>query len=102
MTALGGYPSRFAAGWTLFVLFLANVLNVGDRTLLGVVTEPVKRELLLTDTQMSLANGLLFVSFNLVCGLIIARWVDRGNRRLILSAGIALWSIAKVCRFCRG
>jgi MFS family permease len=83
-----------AAGWTLFVLFLVNVLNVGDRTLLGVVTEPVRIELALSDTQMSLANGFLFVLFNLVGGLVIARFVDRGNRKRILALGVAAWSIA--------
>jgi MFS family permease len=83
-----------AAGWTLFLLFLTNVFNVGDRTLLGVVTEPVRHELTLSDTQTSLANGLLFILFNIVCGLFIARLVDRGNRKRILALGIAGWSIA--------
>jgi len=86
--------SAIAAGWTLSLLFLANVLNVGDRMLLGVVTEPVRRDLSLSDTQMALANGLLFVLFNLVAGLFIARLADRGNRVRILTVGIALWSLA--------
>jgi MFS family permease len=86
--------SPIAAGWILFLLFLANVLNVGDRMLLGVVTEPVRRDLALSDTQMALANGLLFVLFNLVAGLFIARLVDRGNRVRILAIGIAGWSIS--------
>ena len=55
----------------MFILFLVNVMNIGDRTLLGVVTEPVRKELFLSDTQMSLANGFLFVLFNLVGGLVI-------------------------------
>ena len=53
-----------AAGWTLAVLFLTNFLSVADRALLGVVTEPVRLDLGLSDTQISLANGLLFVGFN--------------------------------------
>jgi len=76
------------------MLFLVNAFNVGDRTLLGVVTEPVRLELELSDTQMSLANGFLFVLFNLVGGLVIARFVDRGNRKRILAVGLAGWSIA--------
>jgi MFS family permease len=86
--------SPSAAVWTLFVLFLVNAVNVGDRTLLGVVTEPVRLDLHLSDTQMSLANGFLFVLFNLVGGLVIARFVDRGNRKFILALGLAGWSIA--------
>ncbi|HTM96352.1 MAG TPA: MFS transporter, partial [Croceibacterium sp.] len=74
MNAARGSVSTAAAGWTLFVLFLTNVFNVGDRTLLGVVTEPVRLELSLSDTEISLASGFLFVLFNLVGGLFIARF----------------------------
>ncbi len=82
------------AAWTLTVLFLANFLSVADRALLGVVTEPVRMELGLSDTEMSLANGFLFVAFNLVAGIFIARFVDRGNRKKILIFGVVGWSLA--------
>ena len=79
-------------GYTLLLLALANFLNVADRSLLGIVVDPVKYELGLTDTQMSIVSGTAFVLFNLIMGIFIARWVDRGNRKLILTIGIALWS----------
>jgi MFS family permease len=94
MTAAPRGVTIAAACWTLFLLFAANVLNVGDRMLLGVVTEPVRHDLGLSDTQMALANGFLFVVFNLVAGVFIARLADRGNRVRILAVGIAGWSIA--------
>lgn len=80
------------AGYTLFLLFLANFLNVADRALLGIVVDPVKADLHLTDTQMSIVSGTAFVLFNLLVGIFIARWVDHGNRKRILVLGIALWS----------
>jgi MFS family permease len=80
--------------WVLVLLFLANILNTGDRGLLGMVTEQVRGELSLSDTQMSLANGLFFTVFNLVGGLFLSRMIDRGNRTRILAFGIAGWSIA--------
>jgi MFS family permease len=86
--------STTAACWTLFVLFLTNVFNVVDRTLLGVVTEPVRIELSLSDTEISLASGFLFVLFNLAGGLFIARFIDLGNRKRILAMGLAGWSLA--------
>jgi len=86
--------SRATALWALCLLFVANVLNTGDRALLGVVTEQVRGELSLSDTQMSLANGLFFTVFNLVGGLFLSRLIDRGNRTRILALGIAGWSIA--------
>lgn len=86
--------SRRTALWALLLLFLANVLNTADRGLLGVVTEQVRGELLLSDTQLSLANGLFFTVFNLVGGLFLSRLIDRGNRMKILALGIAGWSVA--------
>jgi MFS family permease len=83
-----------AAVWALAVLFLANVFNQGDRMLFGVVVEPIRQELLLSDTQLSLASGLFFVLFNLIGGLFISRFIDRGNRVRILAAGVAGWSLA--------
>ena len=83
-----------AARWMLLLLVLANVLSVGDRMLLGVVTEPIRLELALSDVQMSLANGLFFVLFHLGGGFVVARLVDRGNRKRILAIGIAVWSLA--------
>lgn len=90
----GAGVSGVVAGWTLCILFLSNLVSVADRALLGVVTEPVRLDLGLSDTQMSLANGLLFVAFNLGAGLFIARMVDRGNRKRILAVGVLGWSLA--------
>jgi len=80
--------------YALLLLFLSNLLNAGDRALLGIVVDPVKADLDLSDTAMSLVTGTAFVLFNLFVGLFIARWVDRGNRKHILLLGMALWSAA--------
>jgi MFS family permease len=87
-------PTVAGSWWALFVLFLANIFNQGDRILFGTVVDPIGRELAISDTQMSLASGLLFVLFNLIGGLFIARFVDRGNRVRILAIGVAGWSLA--------
>lgn len=83
---------RFRSSYYLFLLFLANLLNIADRSLLGIVVDPVRADLRLSDTEISIVSGTAFVLFNLVVGLFIARWVDRGNRKLILILGVALWS----------
>jgi hypothetical protein len=80
-TATGAKADRgWVPGYTLFLLFMSNVLNYSDRALLGIVVDPVKADLRLTDTQMSIVSGTAFVIFNLLVGIFIARWVDRGNR----------------------
>lgn len=84
--------SGLVAAYGLTLLFLANMFNYADRALLGIVVEPIRKELMLNDTQISIISGFAFSIFYLVAGVAIARWVDRGNRRLILMLGIALWS----------
>jgi len=87
-------PVPAASYWALAVLFLVNVFNQGDRMLFGVVVEPIRRDLSLSDTQLSLVGGLFFVLFNLVAGLFLARAIDRGNRVRILALGVVVWSLA--------
>lgn len=94
MNAPAAAKAPASSYWALFVLFLANIFNVGDRIIFGVVVQPIKTELVLSDTQMSLASGLFFVLFNLVGGLFIARMVDRGNRIRVLAFGVVAWSVA--------
>ena len=83
-----------AAAYALALLLFANVFNYADRALLGIVVEPIRKELNLNDTEISIISGLAFSLFFLIAGIAIARWVDRGNRRLILVLGIAIWSLA--------
>lgn len=87
-------PSAMIAAYGLAVLFLANLLNFADRALLGIVVEPIRKELGLSDTEISLVTGVSFSVVYLVAGIAIARWVDRGKRRLILVLGVILWSAA--------
>lgn len=87
-------PGRWAATYTLILLLLVNIINYADRALLGIVVEPIRKELMLSDTEISIVSGFAFAMFFLIAAIGIARWVDRGNRRLILAIGIALWSMA--------
>lgn len=89
-------PSGLVAAYTLFLLLLVNVINYADRALLGIVVEPIRKELLLSDTEISIVSGFAFALFFLLAAIGIARWVDKGNRRLILAIGVALWSAATV------
>jgi MFS family permease len=84
--------SRRYAVLVLALLVLANVFAVADRGIMGILLEPMKRELAVSDAAMSLLTGAAFVLFYSLFGIPIARWCDVGNRRIILAAGIAVWS----------
>lgn len=75
------------------VLTLAYVLSFIDRQILSLLVEPMKRDLGLTDVQVSLLQGLAFASIYCVAGLPLGRAADQFNRRNIILWGIASWSV---------
>jgi MFS family permease len=87
------YPP-ISKGWqAVGVLALATVFAFVDRHLLYILSEPVKQTLDVTDTQISLLQGMAFVIFYALFGLPIGRLVDRRNRRNIVIAGVIAWSL---------
>ncbi|MFC4311751.1 spinster family MFS transporter [Steroidobacter flavus] len=80
--------------WTMLaVLFLVSTVSNVDRQIMTVAIEPIKAEFHATDTQMGLLTGIAFALFYATLGLPIARWADRGNRKLIITISITFWSI---------
>ena len=86
--------------YTLAVLTLANVSGLLDRQVVALLVEPLKRDLLLSDTQVSLLMGLSFALFYSVLGLPVGVLVDRYSRRRIVAIGAVLWSgMTVLCGF---
>lgn len=86
-------PSLTRAWFAVAVLTLANVSGAVDRQILSLLVDPIKRDLHVSDTQVSLLMGLGFVIFYSLLGLPIGRWVDRGHRPRIVALGAAVWSL---------
>lgn len=81
-------------GWyVVAVLMLAYVCSFVDRQILALMVVPIRRDLGISDTQMSLLMGLSFALFYSFLGLPIGRLADRASRRTIISWGIAIWSL---------
>lgn len=84
-------PAR--ARWVLAVLVGVYALNFVDRNLLAVLLQPIKEEFGASDTAMGLLTGFAFALFYAAAGIPIARFADRGSRRALMAAGVALWSL---------
>lgn len=85
---------RFGRGWyAVAILTLANISANIDAQILALLAVPIRRDLGISLTEMSYLIGLPFALFYTLMGLPIARFADRGNRRNIITAGIALWSL---------
>lgn len=81
------------AWYAVAILTLANVSGFIDRQILAPLVEPIRRDLQISDTQISLLGGLGFALFYSVLGIPIGRWVDRGHRPRIVAIGVAVWSV---------
>ncbi|MGV3478415.1 MAG: MFS transporter [Sphingobium sp.] len=80
------------AWWAVFVLFLAYTLSYIDRMIISLMVEPLRADLNLSDTQISLLQGLAFAIFYTSMAIPIAALADRRSRTAIVSIGIAFWS----------
>ncbi len=85
--------SRLYRKYVLGVLFLGYVVNVMDRAVLNVLLESIKHTFTFSDTQLGLLSGIAFAFFYSFVGIPIAALADRSNRRNVLAAAIALWSV---------
>ncbi|MBO0938264.1 MFS transporter [Fibrella sp. HMF5335] len=89
-----------SAWYAIFILTLANISSFIDRQILSLLVKPIKRDLHLSDTEMSLLMGLSFAIFYTLFGVLIGRLADRYNRRNIVIVGITVWSL--MTSFCGG
>ena len=84
-------PSLYA-WYVLALLSLTYVLNFIDRQILAMLIEPIKKEFGVSDTAMGFLSGFAFVFFYSIVGIPIARWADRGSRKLIITLALTIWS----------
>lgn len=85
--------SRSYLRYSVALLFLVNVVNYMDRSVINVLIEPIRSEFGLSDAQIGLLTGYAFALFYAVAGLFLANLADRVSRRALMSISIALWSI---------
>lgn len=84
-------------GWyAVFVLAFVLMTNYLDRGIIHLLVDPIREDLQLTDTEISLVMGFAFVIIYLFMGLPIARLVDSKSRRLILGGAIGFWSVMTI------
>ena len=90
----GSNSSSLPGAWyAVTVLLIAYGVSVADRFVLSLLVQPIKLDLGLSDTKISLLHGLAFAIFFSIMGIPIARLADRYSRRMIIASGIAVWSM---------
>jgi MFS family permease len=96
-------PSPAYAWYVVVVLLLAYTLSFIDRMILSLLVGPIRADLGISDTQMSLLMGFAFAIFYSALGIPLGWLADRGARRGLIVAGIAAWSVmTAACALARG
>lgn len=98
----GGRSGAYA-WYVVAVLLLAYTLSFIDRMILSLLVGPIRADLGISDTQMSLLMGFAFAIFYSVLGIPLGWLADRGSRRGLMVAGVAAWSVmTAVCGLAKG
>jgi MFS family permease len=87
------YPKPTLAWVTVAALFVAYIFSFIDRMIIGLLVEPMKADLGISDTQISLLQGMAFAVFYTVAGIPIGRLIDRTSRVRMVSIGVFVWSL---------
>ncbi|WBX85208.1 spinster family MFS transporter [Sphingosinicella microcystinivorans] len=93
MVAIEAHESLRYRYFVVAMLSLVYMLNFLDRQLLSILAEPIRGELMLTDTQLGLLTGFMFALFYTAFGVPVAWMADRVNRVRVVAAACALWSL---------
>jgi len=91
---LTGYGSKPYRSYVLTSLLVIYILNFLDRSLLGVVSEPIMETFQISDGLFGLLTGPAFAIFYAFVGIPLARYAETANRVWIMTVCIALWSMA--------
>lgn len=98
--AAEGFGSAGYRAYVLGALLVVYVFNFIDRTIVNILTEPIKRSFGLEDWQMGLLGGPAFAVLYTFLGIPIARLAERHNRVVIIASAVAIWSLfTALCGF---
>jgi MFS family permease len=90
------YPPR-AYAWTVVAVLIATaILSYTDRQVLTLLVDPIRRDLGISDTQVSLLLGSAFAVVYGIAGIPLGYLADRTSRRNLILAGIVIWSLATI------
>lgn len=87
------YPRPLIAWLTVAILFMLYIRSLADRYLVALMVEPIKRDLGISDFQMSLLQGLAFAVLYSICAIPVGLALDRYKRRWVLFLCVVVWSL---------
>jgi predicted MFS family arabinose efflux permease len=83
---------RPGASLVLTLLLVAYIFNFLDRQILGILAQPIKADLHLTDADFGAIGGLAFALLYSALGIPLAILADKTSRSAVVAGSLALWS----------
>ncbi len=89
-------PSIAYRAYFLLVMVLLSASVVGERYMLVVMVEPIRREFGLSDTAIGMIKDLAIAAVYIVAVIPLARIADRQSKRKVVAVAALVWSAAVV------
>lgn len=93
-TARFAFRSDSYAWFVVFVLCVGSVVSLLERQVINLLVEPIKADLGVSDTEISVLQGFAFAIFYSILAIPLGRLADTRNRVAIIIAGTLLFSVA--------
>ena len=95
-----GFSTKPYRAYVLGSLLLVYIFNFIDRTIINILTEPIKETFRVEDWQMGLLGGIAFAALYTLLGIPLARLSERINRVWVITGSVAVWSLfTMLCGF---
>lgn len=88
------FPPAATAWRAVALLLILYALSLLDRQILYLMVDPIRADLGIDDIQIGFLQGFAFVGVYVACGVPLGWIADRFDRRLLIFAGVSVWSLA--------
>jgi len=90
------WPNPVYAWYVVVLLVISYASGVVDRIVLGLLVQPIKADLNLSDTEIGIIQGLAFALFYSLFTLPVGFLIDRWKRMPVIWGGSFVWSMATI------
>ncbi len=92
--SVGAQPVGFKGWYAVVMMAVVVMLAQVDRNIISLMVQPIKRDLDLSDTQISLLLGIAFTIPYAIAGPPMSRVADGSWRKAVIAGSLAVWSLA--------
>jgi hypothetical protein len=89
-------PSLAYRSYFLLIMTLVSASVVGERYMMVVLVEPIRKELMLSDTAIGMVKDLAIAVVYILAVLPLARLADKWSKRKIVATSALIWSLAVI------